>query len=82
MQIISFNKNTFVHSFMINNKKMQEERNCRLTPVQHIKLNSIGNLLILVCFIICFNITWFTYKVKPTQTSEFSLTQIYMKNSS
>ena len=56
---------------------MNEDRTCRLTPFQHMKLNCISNLLVLLSFIISFNAKWFTYK-----SSEFSLTQINMKNSS
>ncbi|OMJ80147.1 hypothetical protein SteCoe_19690 [Stentor coeruleus] len=48
---------------------------CRLSPNQHMKLNCTANLLVLLSFIISFNVAWFSYK-----SSEFSLTQIYMKN--
>lgn len=61
---------------------MLAERHCKLTPKQHLIVNSIANFIVLICFIISFNITWFTYKVIFTQTSEFSLTEINMKNSS
>ena len=44
---------------------MQEEKQCKLTPNQHMKVNSIANFIVLMCFIISFNITWFTYKVLP-----------------
>lgn len=56
---------------------MNETETCRLTPNQHMKLNCVGNLLVLLSFIISFNVSWFSYK-----SSKFSLTQIYMKNDS
>ena len=42
---------------------MLDERQCKLTPIQHMKVNSILNSCVLVIFIISFNIAWFTYKV-------------------
>jgi hypothetical protein len=54
---------------------MNEERMCRMTPRQHMKMNCVFNLAVIVLFMISFNVTWFKY-----DETEFSLTQLHIED--
>lgn len=56
---------------------MLDNRMCKMTPRQHMKLNSLGNLTVIILFMISFNLTWFSY-----DNTEFSLTQLHIEDDS
>lgn len=52
---------------------------CNLAPLQHMKLNAIVNLALMIVFIICLSLKhWFSFRVNCTQNSEFSLREVNM----